>query len=172
MRTIMQRPFIALLAAGVLAMTLQSCRPLGITEPEPGSGDRVDVLRVIDGDTILIEDAAGEHRVRLIGIDTPELGRDGTPDECYAVEARTELEQLLAGRDITIRADSSQGDVDRHERLLRHVEADGESSALVLIESGAGREYTYGRPYAGQSAHRAADDAARASGAGLWTACE
>lgn len=40
------------------------------------------VERVIDGDTLDITFGENSVRVRLIGIDTPEFGRDGDPDEC------------------------------------------------------------------------------------------
>ncbi|WP_162230790.1 thermonuclease family protein, partial [Leucobacter japonicus] len=95
------------------------------------------------GDTIDIRTDQGESRVRLIGLDTPEINRSGGNDECYAQEARTELDTMLYGRTVELTTDPSQGDTDRYGRLLRHVTIDGQNAALTLIESGAAHEDTY-----------------------------
>lgn len=130
------------------------------------------VIAVIDGDTIKTVAAAGNvNRVRIIGIDTPEIGRGDTPDECWAQEARTTLVSLLDGRDVDLITDSSQGDVDRYGRLLRHLHIDSGNVAEQLLQRGAGYEYTYSKPYLGQADFRSAESAARNAGAGLWGAC-
>ncbi|MDQ1218001.1 thermonuclease family protein [Microbacterium arborescens] len=66
----------------------------------------------------------------------------------------------------------TQDDLDRYGRLLRHVIVDDRSIAEEVIAAGMGFEYTYEVPYGGQAAHKAAQDAAVAEGAGLWSACE
>jgi len=71
---------------------------------------QVTVLRVIDGDTL--ELASGE-RVRLIGVDAPELGRPGANEATQFVRERTE------GRTVWLEADGA--DRDRHGRLRRYV---------------------------------------------------
>ena len=45
------------------------------------SVDPVMVLRVIDGDTLEVRTEVGEDRLRLKGVDTPEMGRRGEPAE-------------------------------------------------------------------------------------------
>ncbi|MEH3088273.1 MAG: hypothetical protein PGN24_01335 [Microbacterium arborescens] len=37
---------------------------------------------VVNGDAIDVRAAGGTERVRIVGIDTPEIGRNGAPDEC------------------------------------------------------------------------------------------
>lgn len=123
---------------------------------------------VIDGDTIRIND---DTRVRIIGIDTPEIGRDGDPDECYAQTAREELNDLIYDRQVTLVSDPSQEDTDRYDRQLRHVFIGETNVALTLIESGAGYEYTYDVPYQDQEEYRTAEDDARTHARGLWGAC-
>jgi len=71
------------------------------------------VTKVIDGDTIEIN--TGE-KVRLIGINSPEVG-----EECYE-EAKEELENLILGKEVTLEADVE--DKDKYGRLLRYVYAD------------------------------------------------
>jgi micrococcal nuclease len=79
---------------------------------------KANVAWVYDGDTVTL---SGGEKVRLIGIDTPERGRDGAPDEPYAQQAKQMLERLLAtqGNNVLLRFDASR--TDRHKRLLAHV---------------------------------------------------
>lgn len=163
-----------IIAAPVLAIVLAGCTPAPAIETAPSTSDVVmghsaEVTAVIDGDTIEI---GGTQRVRIIGIDTPEIGRDGAADECYAQEAREYVNAALYGRTVTIYPDLSQDDADRYGRLLRHVLVDDRSIAEDALVAGMGYEYTYDAPYARQDAHKAAQDAAAAAGAGLWSACE
>ena len=54
------------------------------------------VLRVVDGDTIVVDLGDGEKtKVRLIGVDTPETVHPRKPVECYGPEASAFLKQLL-----------------------------------------------------------------------------
>ncbi len=129
------------------------------------AGDPVKVVSVPDGDTIVVAVADGTERVRVIGIDTPEIGSK----DCFAVEAAQEARALVQGKNVVLRADPTQDDRDRYGRLLRHVTmSDGRSMAEVLIAGGFGREYTYDKAYAGQAAHRAAQTAAQKAGLGVW----
>jgi len=162
--------------AAVLALTTAAAATA--CTPEPSGGDVVvmgvgaRVTAVVDGDTIDVRVAEGMERVRIIGLDTPELGRDGAADECYAQEARAYVDDALAGRTVTLFPDPTQDDVDQYGRLLRHVYVDERSIALGVIEDGAGREFTFDEPYGGQEAHLAAQDAARDDSRGLWGACD
>jgi micrococcal nuclease len=159
---------VTLLACATLALT--GCSPVAsrVAEATTESGD---VVAVVDGDTIDVVTSEERVRVRLIGIDTPETGRDGKVRECYANEARDFLNELLYARTVQLRADASQADVDKYGRLLRHVLVDEQSAAVLAISAGAGHEYTYNTPYVDRDAHLAAQDAAAAAGAGLWSTC-
>ena len=50
------------------------------------------VRHVIDGDTFVLSD---NQHVRLLGINAPELGKDGAPDQPLALDARTRLKNLI-----------------------------------------------------------------------------
>ncbi len=136
--------------------------------PQPQSAT---VAAVVDGDTIDVDTAAGSFRVRLIGIDTPEINRDGGQEDCYALEARGMLDDLLYGKIVQLVADPTQANVDAYGRLLRYVLVDGVSAAETLIRDGGGREYTYDAAYAHQQAHLDAQQSAADEGLGLWSAC-
>lgn len=152
------------------SICVSACVPLSGADVGSSSTSGV-VVAVVDGDTIDVGTGAGAQRVRIIGIDTPEIGRGGKTDECFAQEARAMLDELIYRSDVELIADPTQADVDRYGRLLRHVHHEGHSVALTLIKAGAGYEYTYGAAYDGQDAHRTAQDAAERDRRGLWAAC-
>ena len=62
------------------------------TGGEVGTDGMATVTHVVDGDTIDVEIGGREERVRLIGIDSPELRPEV---ECFRVEARDYLRGML-----------------------------------------------------------------------------
>ena len=64
--------------------------------PAPDGLASVAVQRVVDGDTLRLSDG---RSVRMIGLNTPELGKKGRADEPFAVTARKRLEALVAASD-------------------------------------------------------------------------
>ena len=86
----------------------------------------VEVDYVVDGDTIRL--GSGTY-VRLIGIDTPEVG------ECGYQAAKQALDQMV-GSSVGLPNPSSVDDEDRYGRLLRYVRAGGRDTGLVLIRRG------------------------------------
>lgn len=129
------------------------------------SAGLVAVVGVVDGDTIKVRLGGVTERVRVIGIDTPELASG----ECYAQQASSRMQSLVQSRKVRLVRDPSQDDRDRYDRLLRHVQlTDGRQVAQVLIAGGFGEEYTHDRAYAGQAAYKAAERAAREAGKGIW----
>jgi len=72
------------------------------------------VERVIDGDTFVIN---GGHRVRLIGVNTPEITNG--KNEAYGLEAKQFTTERLLDKEVVLIADV--GDTDRYGRLLRYV---------------------------------------------------
>ena len=130
----------------------------------PGPVEGV-VAHVIDGDTVVME--SGEH-VRYRGIDTPELGREGAPDECYAREARRANESLVGGR--RVRLEYEDRCRDGYGRLLAHVWRDEVLVAERLLQEGDGRLDLFDdRLHTERLA--AAEREARIGGRGLWSAC-
>lgn len=101
---------------------------------KPGSSDEiVEVTHIIDGDTVILKD--GRH-IRLIGINTPEIGRNGKTSEPGAVAAREHLLSLLQGhRQILMEIDRQQ--FDRYKRTLAHLFLpDGENIQANLLAEG------------------------------------
>ncbi|MCA1782545.1 MAG: thermonuclease family protein [Dermatophilaceae bacterium] len=127
----------------------------------------VRVVGVVDGDTLRVSVDGVTERLRIIGIDAPEL-RGG---ECLAQEAASHMQRLAQSQSVRIAEDSTQADRDVYDRILRHVWLlDGRSVGIEMLTAGLATEYTYDAPYVGVEDHVAAEDEARAAGRGLWGA--
>lgn len=129
-----------------------------------GGGEPAEVVRVVDGDTLVVEVAGVEERVRLVGVNTPEEG------ECWYEQASDELAALV-GDEVGLEADVS--DRDQHGRLLRHLFTGevGETWVnLELVRAGAAVSRSYPPDTTRQEALDEAEEVARAEGAGRWAA--
>ncbi len=108
-------------------------------------------------------------RVRLVGLDTPELVDPRKPVQCFAKEASAKARELLTGQSVRIEEDASQGVRDKYGRLLAYVFLqDGTNFNKRMIAEGYGHEYTYRLPYIYQTAFKAAEKDAREAQRGLW----
>ncbi|GAA2013756.1 thermonuclease family protein [Microbacterium ulmi] len=112
-------------SAGSSAESTQSPAPPSPT-PTPTTASAVTLLSVVDGDTI--DTSAGE--VRLIGIDTPEIGLWGYD------QASAELAAFLGGGTLTLVAVDGRDDSDQYGRLLRYVRVGGQDAGSHMIETG------------------------------------
>ncbi len=128
------------------------------------------VVRVVDGDTVDVQFEDGQtERVRLIGIDTPEVVDPRKPVQCFGREASAHAHELLDGQSVAIELDASQGNRDVFGRLLAYVWLpDGRNFGEAMIADGFAHEYTYDQPYAYLDAFRAAQETAIAHQVGLW----
>jgi micrococcal nuclease len=124
------------------------------------------VASVYDGDTLSLRDG---RRVRLLQIDTPELGSG----ECYSRAARTALLSLAPiGKPVVLELDPALDRTDRYGRILRYVKRNGVNVNVELVRRGAAAPYFY-RGDRGRYAvilFRSAQRA-RVSKLGLWNAC-
>ena len=140
-------------------------------------GDAVEanaeVVRVVDGDTLVVRADGVEERVRLIGINTPESVKPGTPVMCFGKEASKHLGDMLSeGTAIRLVRDVEARD--RYDRLLAYVyrASDGTFVNLAMVTDGYADQYTFPPNVAHVDEFRTAATAARDNGVGLWSACE
>ena len=127
------------------------------------------MTRVVDGDTLWISRGAGAEKLRLIGVDTPELHDPRTPVECYAQQA-SNYTKSLQGQPIYLETDPSQDSVDRYGRTLAYAwTGGGQLINYELIAAGYAHEYNYNTPYRYQAQFKAAEQHARETAAGLWS---
>jgi endonuclease YncB( thermonuclease family) len=134
--------------------------------PEPPRTAQARVAHVIDGDTLVLADG---RRLRLIGIDTPELGREGGTDQPFAVKARKELlDSIGRGRGL-VRLLLGIETRDRHGRSLAHVyDASGHNLNEHLLRRGLAAVSSFPPNLRFADCYRQAEAAARRARAGLW----
>jgi micrococcal nuclease len=133
-------------------------------------GELYAVTHIIDGDTIIVDKDGKEEKVRLLGIDTPEVDETRGPVECFGKEASAKTDSLLAGQSVYLETDPSQAERDKYNRLLAYVYTqDGALVNKILVEGGYAREYTYDKPYTYQADFQVAEKSARDDKRGLWS---
>lgn len=135
--------------------------------------EEVTVKRVVDGDTIELEDG---RRVRYIGMDTPELKDQRETVECFTKEAMEKNKELVEGKKVRLEKDVSE--TDKFGRLLRYVYVNPStvSGQVVfindyLIRQGYASVATFPPDVKYQSQFAEAEREAREFKRGLWTAC-
>lgn len=97
------------------------------------------VARVVDGDTLHLSCDGVDHRVRLLGFDTPEVFHPLCPAEKRAGDQATRvLQDLVAEGPVT--AVRFQG-LDRYGRDLADVAIAGQDVAGVMLASGLALPY-------------------------------
>jgi micrococcal nuclease len=146
---------------------------------EPGGWEEAVVERVVDGDTLVVtitsrtdgpaagSVALGEHRVRLIGIDTPESADPRRPVECFGKEAAAAAAALLEGQRVRMVADVEESD--RYDRLLRYVYLGAEMANARLVVNGYATAYTYPPNVRHSDLFVQLEREARENDRGLWS---
>ncbi|HMJ36730.1 MAG TPA: thermonuclease family protein [Baekduia sp.] len=144
----------------------------GSPDSRAGSTQTARVLRVVDGDTILVALGGKTERVRYIGMDTPETVKPRAPVQCFGKKASAANEQLVDGRAVRLVADAEARD--RYGRMLAYVyrASDGVFVNAELVRRGYARPLRIAPNVRYAARFRAlARDAQRAR-RGLWSACE
>jgi micrococcal nuclease len=132
-------------------------------------GETARVIRVVDGDTILVDLGGRQERVRYIGIDTPETVAPDRPVECFGQEASDANKRLVAGKRVRLERDVS--DRDQYGRLLRYVYVDEQFINADLVRDGYATAVTFPPDVRENARLRDLEREARAAGRGLWGRC-
>lgn len=133
--------------------------------------ERAEVIEVIDGDTLRLDDG---REVRLVGIQAPKLplGRAGFEAWPLADEAKSALSELTLGRPVGLGYGGRR--IDRHGRALAQVyllDGAGEADIWVqgaLLEAGLARVYTFADNRSLIAEMMARERRARAARRGIW----
>ncbi len=133
------------------------------------SGPIVLVTRVVDGDTIVVRDGGADVRVRLIGVDTPESVKPGTPVECFAIAASNFTKSRLTG--VRVRLEYDVDRFDRYGRTLAYVWVGGALFNEDLVAEGYAAVETVPPDVRYADRFLAAQRDARLHDRGLWSAC-
>ena len=97
------------------------------------------VIRVLDGDTYELSNG---EKVRMIGINAPELHNPKVPKEPYAEESLKKLEDLILNKEVNLEKDDfTLKDYDKFGRLLRYTFLNGVDIHKKMISEGYAKAY-------------------------------
>lgn len=122
---------------------------------------------VADGDTITVRLEETKEKVRLVGIDTPELDDANPWWRALAERARDHAKSRLLGKTVVLEPDALSADRDKYGRLLRYVILDGADVNEEMIREGYARAYTR-FAFERAARYKEAEKAARAAKIGRW----
>ncbi len=168
----------ALTASGAVAPTTADASASTIS-----GSVTVTVTSVADGDTVDVQYENGTtETVRLLGVDTPEVNVDNTPEEfegvpdtqagadClrdYGEDASQYATDQLLGEQVTLKFDSTSDRRGGYGRLLGYIYVDGENFNLDLVELGHAR--VYDSTFSQSDSFYSAETTAQDDRTGLWS---
>jgi uncharacterized surface anchored protein/endonuclease YncB( thermonuclease family) len=115
-RRIKGRGVAALVLMPLLVLALAAgCGTVSTAEHPNGT---VTVSEVIDGDTLRVDDDGQVEKVRLIGVDTPEMDDERFSDE--AEQAKLYTQALVEGKDVWLETEAVN-EYDRYGRTLGYI---------------------------------------------------
>lgn len=126
---------------------------------------RVRVTRVIDGDTFEARAGRDLLRVRIIGVDTPEL----SSNQCFASQAHAYTKRRLERSLVTLQFGDDR--TDKYGRTLAYVDLDGHDFGRSLLSRGYARTLEIAPNTDRASRYRASKLAAKRASRGFWGAC-
>ena len=152
-----------LLLPGLLVACSEAAAPLCSVDPAGLKSARV--AAVVDGDTLRLE---GGDRVRMIGLNAPELSRDGRPAQPLANEARGELVSLIGpGKRVLLQA--GRDSRDRYGRRLAHAfDLQGNNLKAQLLSRGMAFHVAVAPNFSYLECLREVETVEREQGLGVW----
>lgn len=136
------------------------------------------ITKLVDGDTVYAELEDGtEHKVRLIGVNTPETKHPTKDVQYYGKEASAFTENSLQGKTVYLEKDVS--DTDKYDRLLRYVwiekpsdinedEVKNKMFNAILVSNGYANTATYPPDVKYQDYFSVLENEAKENNIGLW----
>ena len=142
---------------------------LFLTLPALAIAGQYKVIRIVDGDTIVISYNGKYEKVRLLCVNTPEsVHPDKKQNIPMGKVASKYTQKKLTGKDVNL-----EFEIDRlrghYGRLLAYVFVDGQNFNLDLVRQGLSPYYTkYGKSEKYDAEFRAAEKQARKEELNIW----
>ena len=140
----------------------------GGAEGGPASA-RAYVVRAVDGDTIEVEFDGRREDVRLIGVDTPETVKPGTPVQCFGRRASAFEHRVVEHRRVRLVFGVERRDV--YGRLLAYVYLGRRFVNAELLRRGLARTLEIPPNTRFAERFQRLQSAAARAGHGLWGVC-
>ncbi len=134
--------------------------------------EQVNLIKVVDGDTIKVDINGQIETVRLVSVDAPESVAPRQPVGCLGKESAAFLQSLMSDQSIIyLQKDETQSNRDRYGRLLRFVFlSDGRDAGLELLGAGLAEAKLYSRqPHLYWSSYQKAEAGAKNKELGIWS---
>ncbi len=160
------RIFYLLIAVPIFASYCQDFNNLSY-----GYSQKVKVARVIDGDTFVLSDS---QRVRILGIDCPEIAKPGKPAQPFGEEAKQKTKSFIEGKTIKLTFEKEAGYHDFFGRLLAHVWLVGSNNKdslfiqAELIKSGLAKVRYYSKQKRYYGIFKNLQRTAKKNKVGMW----
>ena len=153
----------ALLAAALVVVAIVQAT----NQADAGRAPGTRVVRVVDGDTVVIHLSGRDEHVRLIGIDTPETVDPRKPVQCFGKEASRRAAALLpSGTPVRLERDVEARD--QYDRALGYLWVGSNQINWLMIRMGWAVMLTYPPNVQYVEHFRSAEQKARAEKRGLW----
>jgi len=135
----------------------------------PCFADLYTVVRVVDGDTIIIDYNGEKERIRMLNVDTPEsVHPKKSRNTKIGKRASEYTKKRLTGKSISLEFDGKKRG--RYGRLLAYVILDKNNFNLELVQKGWSPYYTkYGKSSFYHARFSAAQTRARDNGLNIWS---
>lgn len=161
---------VMLILAACTEPTSNSTTQNAVSTPEKVIGETVEVVSVMDGDTMKVKYNGQERKVRFLLIDAPEMYHKTLGEQPYGKEAQQLNRSILDNAEtVTIEFDKTGDKEDKYDRLLAYVYADGKSVQQQLLESGYVRVgYVYNEQASHLAEYEAAQKQAKDANKGIW----
>ena len=128
-------------------------------------GHQFKVTKIFDGDTIQAEGFGLKFKIRLVGIDTPELGKKKQKNQPYSQEAKQKLSRLIHEKTIGLKQYGTGG----YNRVLAEVFVGSTNVNLEIVRSGLAEVYRGKQPNEFNSdLYFQAEKLAKQSQKGMW----
>ncbi|MFR6598570.1 MAG: thermonuclease family protein [Finegoldia magna] len=148
----------------LILISLTSCDTIIQTENQ---NNLYEVVRVVDGDTVILNIDGQRTRVRLIGIDTPEsVAEDKSRNVKEGKIASEYTKNLLENKKVRLEFDDEKKDV--YERKLGYVFLDDEFINEKLLKEGMAKLYTKTTNQKYSERLKKAEEYARENKKGFW----
>lgn len=123
------------------------------------------VIKVYDGDSLLVKGLDLRFKIRMVGIDAPETGGRHKPGQPYSRKSHLYLSRRVQDRSVTLKTYG----LDRYNRVLAEVFTGETNINLEMVKMGMAEVYKGGLPPQLDAApYLTAQDRARRSRTGMW----
>jgi endonuclease YncB( thermonuclease family) len=150
-----------------LAPALVTAQNIASSCPASHYDESAVIRSVHDGDTVKLEDG---RKIRLIGINTPELARSGKPEQAFASEARAQLKRLVASSNNRVKLVYGKERLDRYKRTLAHLFLpNNQNLQVALLKRGLATASVYPPNVAFSECYQQIEQIAQCKSLGIWS---